>query len=105
MRYTGYQPQYFPRLHYVARMMHTDVFFIRDDVQFVKNHTYPDGKRGKSYQAHSPIKQPTGIYYLSVPIKRNGIFSLANTAVSYDDNWTDIHLKTLRMAYARSPNF
>jgi len=54
-RLAGYQPQYFPRLHYFARLLNADVFEVSDYVQFVKKHAYvdPNGERfrGKSFQA------------------------------------------------------
>lgn len=105
MRYTGLQPQYFPRLHYFARILNTNIFMIRDDVQFVKKHTYPDGKTGKSYQADTPIKQASGQYLLSVPTKHDGFQSIKDTKLSYDTDWSASHLKTLQISYAKSVNF
>ncbi|MEK7166585.1 MAG: WbqC family protein, partial [Patescibacteria group bacterium] len=105
MRYTGIQPQYFPRLHYFARILNTDVFMIRDDVQFVRKHKYPNGKNDKSYQADTPIKQSTGLQFLSVPIAHNGVNSIKNTPISYAIEWQDTHLKTLEFVYSKSPYY
>ena len=105
MRYSGIQPQYFPRLHYFARILHTDIFVVRDDAQFVRKHKYPDGKTGKSYQAHTPIKQPFGLHLLMVPTQHTGFVPIYNTLVSYDQDWVESHLKTLRLAYAHAKNF
>ncbi|MCH8821602.1 WbqC family protein [Patescibacteria group bacterium] len=104
-RYTGIQPQYFPRLHYFARILNTDIFMIRDDAQYVRKHKYPDGKVDKSYQAHTPIKQSFGRQLLAVPTKHVGFSPLTKTHVSYDHNWPEVHLKTIRIAYGRSRNF
>ena len=106
MRYTGLQPQYFPRLHYFARILNTDIFVIRDDVQFVRKHKYPDGKTDKSYQADTPIKQSTGVQLLSVPVKHVGEYtSIAKTAISYDADWVGSHLKTVGFVFAKLTNF
>lgn len=105
MRYTGIQPQYFPRLHYFARILATDVFVLRDDVQFVAKHKYPDGRVDKSYQAHTPIKQAFGRFLLGVPVKHDGYRSIKDSAISYELNWIEVHLKTLQIAYGNSPHF
>jgi hypothetical protein len=104
MRLSDIQPQYFPRLHYFARMMESDLFVFRDDVQFVRNHKYPDGTRGVSYQAHTPIKSAQGTYLLTVPVT-NGMASLNVTAVAYDQQWARKHLNVLRNSYTKSPTF
>lgn len=104
-RYSGIQPQYFPRLHYFARILNTDYFVIRDDVQFVRKHKYPNGKTDKSYQAHTPIKQASSTQFLMVPTMHVGIFPLSKTRISYNENWTENHLKTLQIIYRKAPNF
>jgi hypothetical protein len=107
-RLAGYQPQYFPRLHYLARALHSDVFEISDYVQFVRTHTYPmlngTRRRGKSYQAHAPIKLSTGVFDLSVPV-HDRILPINRTAIDYSHNWTAKHLLTIKTAYRRAPNF
>lgn len=105
MRYSGIQPQYFPRLHYFARALNTDIFVLRDDVQFVLRHKYPDGKNGPSYQAHSPIKTSSDLFLLDIPIKHNGLKPICKTLISYNHNWVHKHLKTIRTNYAKSENF
>lgn len=104
-RYSGIQPQYFPRLHYFARILQADIFLIRDDVQFVRKHKYPDGKTGKSFQANSPIKVSNGIFFLTVPIKHNGFSTIKETRLSYDNNWIEAHLKTIQNVYGKSLYF
>jgi hypothetical protein len=105
MRYTGLQPQYFPRLHYFARILQADIFMIREDVQFVKKHTYPDGKTGKSYQADTPIKSANTTQLLAIPTKHDGFQSIKETNISYDVDWVGSHLKTLQINYAKAVNF
>jgi len=105
MRYSGIQPHYFPRLHYFARILAADTFVIRDDVQFVRKHKYPDGKTGKSYQAHTPIKHASGIHLLMVPIQHNGQKPINKTEIQYSSEWIENHLKTIENFYRRAPNF
>lgn len=105
MRYTGIQPHYFPRLHYFARILSSDIFVIRDDVQFVRKHKYPNGKTGKSYQAHTPIKHAQGIHLLMVPIQHNGQKPINKTEIQYSFEWIEDHLKTMENFYRRAPNF
>jgi hypothetical protein len=105
MRYTGIQPQYFPRLHYFARIVNTDIFVLRDDAQFVAKHKFPDGKTRKSFQAHTPIKTTSGEYVLTVPIKHGGKLPIAQTEVDYDREWVKDHLKTIMFAYKQALNF
>ena len=104
MRLSDIQPQYFPRMHYIARMLESDVFVFRDDVQFVRNHRYPDGSRGPSYQAHTPIKSPDGAYLVTVGVKKGGQPAIADTEISYDHKWPQKHLNVIKQFYRKSPN-
>ena len=105
MRYSGIQPQYFPRLHYFARILNSDIYLIRDEVQYLKKHKYPDGTTDKSYQSHTPVKQTFGRFLLSVPIKREGFIPIGKTEVSYGNNWVETHLKTIEICYSKAPNY
>ncbi len=105
MRYTGIQPQYFPRLHYFARILSADIFMIRDDAQFLRKHLYPDGKMGKSYQAHTSIKQSFGIQYLHVPTKHGGFKPIFEKKISYQEDWMNAHVKTLQISYGRASQY
>lgn len=105
MRYSGIQPQYFPRLHYFARILNADVFVVRDDCQFVKKHKYPDGKSASSYQSHTPIKTANGRQLLNIPVQHKGLTPLFDTQISYFDNWDKNHLKTIQITYSKAKNF
>jgi hypothetical protein len=104
-RLSDIQPQYFPRLHYLARMLASDVFVIRDDVQFVRNHKYPDGSRGPSYQAHTPIKGNNGPALLAVNLKKGNLQRIHEVELSYDQDWTSKHLNIIRNSYGKAPCF
>lgn len=105
MRYSGIQPQYFPRLHYFARILNSDIFVSRDDCQFLRKHKYPDGSTGKSYQAHTPIKTANGQFLLNVPSEHDGFKSISKTKVSNDSLWREDHLKAVKLSYIKTPYF
>ena len=106
VRLSGYQPQYFPRLHYFARILDADIFKISDYVQFVRTHTYlrDDGskERGPSYQVHTPIKQANGLYLLTVPTEHHGLLPINRTVIEYSSKWPHKHLKTIEFAYRKT---
>lgn len=108
MRLAGYQPQYFPRLHYYNRILDSDIFEVSDYVQFVQRHAFPqaDGsmKRDKSYQAHSPIKLSNGVFFLTIPTN-DEMLPINKTKISYSSNWSEKQLKSLEIAYKKSQNF
>lgn len=104
MRLSDIQPQYFPRLHYFARMLSSDVFVLRDDVQFVRNHKYPDGKRGVSYQAHTLLKARDGAQLLAASIKKGSLAPIKETALDYVQPWTRKHLNVMTNNYSRALN-
>ncbi len=105
IRCSGLQPQYFPRLHYFNRILNADVFIVRDEVQFVRDHKFPDGHRGPSFQAHTPIKTNEGTHLLSVPTKHEGLKPINQTTISFDERWPQKHLKTIFYAYQKSASF
>lgn len=106
-RLSGYQPQYFPRLHYFARMLDSDIFEFSDYLQFVKKHQYPlpDGslKRGKSYQADTPLKGPDGVRWLTVPVQQQEKLPMNQTKVVADRAWVRKHVRTFEADYHRAP--
>lgn len=108
MRLAGYQPQFFPRLHYLNRVLNSDIFEVSDYVQFVKKHAFPleNGtmKRGVSYQAHTPIKLGTGEFLLVVPAHEQ-MLAINKTKIDYSQDWADKMLKTLEVGYRKSLNY
>jgi hypothetical protein len=111
-RLVGYQPQYFPRLHYYARFLNADVFKISDNLQFVRRHAYhsSDGtsSNGPSYQAHTPIKTSQGMYLLDVPVRHEGKKTermLNAIAIDYSKGWREKQLKGIELNYKKAPQF
>lgn len=110
MRLAGYQPQYFPRLHYVARLLGSDVFVVSDTVQFVRSHRYPlEGgmfRRGRSYQADTPIKSSQGVQYLSVPVRHEGLRPINELQIAYEPGrWQEKHVRGIQFSYAGARYF
>jgi hypothetical protein len=107
-RMSGYQPQYFPRLHYFNRVLESEVFEISDYVQFVKKHAYTlsDGtsKRGRSFQAHTIIKNDQGPLFLAVPTQGE-LLPINKTKIDYSKDWAKDHLKSIEISYKKAPNF
>jgi hypothetical protein len=111
-RLTSYQPQYFPRLHYFARIFNADIFTISDYLQYVRKHGFlqKDGstKRGPSYQAHTVIKTENGPFLLDIPVKKGGIEGrqpLNKASIEYAIGWQQKHLSHIRQNYAHAPYF
>lgn len=110
-RLVGYQPQYFPRLHYFARVLDSDIFTISDYLQYVRHHVYEHGdtrERGPSYQAHTPIKTGNGLLLLDVPVRRGGDSGkqlLTEAALDYAMPWNEKHLQNIEHHYKKSAEF
>lgn len=106
MRLSGYQPQYFPRLHYIARALDSDIFALADNVQFVRMHTYlnEEGKRwrGPSYQAHTPIKTSQGLQHMSIHTQHDGLKPINQTRLDNNLPWAQDHSKGIHLNYARA---
>jgi len=109
MRLSGYQPQYFPRLHYFARMLDSDIFTIADYLQYVRKHAFkhPDGTshNGSSYQAHMPLKSNNDIIELGIPVQRERFQKIKDAKIDYATLWFLKHLNTIREHYQRAPYF
>lgn len=111
MRLVGYQPQYFPRLHYFARVLDSDIFTISDYLQYVRHHAYEHGdakERGPSYQAHTPLKTGNGILLLDVPVRRGGEEGkqlLTEAQIDYSTPWHEKHLQNIEHHYKKTSEF
>lgn len=88
-----HQPAYFPRLHYFARIMSSDVFILLDDVQLSR----------KGDQARTHLVSKDGLIRLSVPL--TGSHKVLLNEVDYANyHWIVKHKKSFRSIYGnRSP--
>lgn len=110
MRVAIYQPQCFPRLHYVNRALDSDVFVLLSSAQYTSSmvHHLPDGRRErrKTYQSHVPIKQPEGEHLLTVPVRSDTKGAPIDQVLPDDGQpWRARHRRTLRSAYGRAGQF
>jgi len=65
---------------------------------------YPDGKRGSSFQAHTPVRAGSDVLMLSVPVKK-GQASIKDTQVSYGDDWAAKQLNQIGNFYRKCGRF
>lgn len=109
MRLAAYQPQYFPRLHYVNRALDSDVFVLLDSTQFTRKlkHHGPDGTTTHvSYQAHAPVRLASGRHTVTLPVRHLGrSTSIAQAQVADRDEWVHQHLRTIHSGYATAPHY
>ena len=107
MRVCIYQPQYLPRLHYINRILDSDVFIFLDSAQYTKVlvHLTQGRTKHKSYQSHSPIKTAQGEFLLSVPVKHQSFLPINETTIDYEQDWINKHLTTIQQSYQKAPFF
>jgi hypothetical protein len=92
----GHQPNYLPWLGFFDKMKKCDTFIIEDNVQFVH----------QEFQNRNRIKNPQGIKWLTVPIKRSSKYLPILDVQIADDtqsNWGRKHWLTLEHNYKRAP--
>lgn len=90
------QPRFFPGLHYLHRMMVTDVFVVLDTVQFNARHE----------ENRTKLKGPTGPQWLTVPVRqshRNQ--TIGETRPDDMQPWRRKLIGTLTSLYARAACF
>ena len=90
------QPRFFPGLHYLYRMMVTDVFVIFDTVQFTPRH---EENRAK-------LKTPQGTQWITVPMHKLSREQLIrDTRISNNQPWQKKAIKTLNHLYSKAPYY
>lgn len=90
------QPTYFPWIGYYDLMDQADVFVLLDHVQFEK----------QSWQQRNRIKTPTGLQWLSVPVKISGRSTQSIQDVEMADRtFFRKHLNIIRANYRNAPYF
>lgn len=82
---SGYQPQYYPPLHYFARVQQADVFFLYDDVQFSRGslqHRVPIGEGDRDW--------------LTIPVRNTGVdTAITDARINMATPWPVRHLDVL----------
>jgi hypothetical protein len=96
MRIAICQPTYLPWLGYFDLMDQVDAFVLLDVVQFEK----------QSWQQRNRIKTPTGLQWLTVPVRFRGRLEQKICEVEIrDGEFVRKHLRAIELNYARSPFF
>jgi hypothetical protein len=91
------QPTYLPWIGYLDLMDQCDLFVLFDCVQFEK----------RSWQQRNRIKTAAGEAWLTVPVLTAGRRDQAihQVEIDPDGDFAERHLRTIRHAYGRAPNF
>jgi len=90
-----HQPQTFPWLGYIAKIMQSDVFVILDNVQFKKN----------EWQNRNRIKTQQGPQWLTVPVLHNFGQLISEVEINNNVNWRHKHIQSLQTNYAKADYF
>lgn len=86
---TVYQPRYYPRLHYLARVQAADIFIIYDDVEF--------SRQSRQHRAEIDFG---GARWITIPVKHTGNETLIKDArIDMERHWIDKHLNTIQAKY------
>jgi hypothetical protein len=91
------QSNYLPWKGYFDLIDTVDEFVLLDDVQFTK----------RDWRNRNQIKSPSGLIWLTVPVKSKGRFSqpINETEIDYSRNWQIEHWKSIELNYRRAPFF
>lgn len=92
-----HQPDFAPWLGFFERLLHTDVFVILDDVQYLR----------RGWHHRDQIKTAQGVQWITVPVIKKGRYDQLINQTEVDDSqgWRPKHLRTLESAYKRAPHF
>lgn len=74
-----------------------------NQLKFEKYETY----QKRSFRNRYTILTTNGVVTLSIPLAKgkNNQQAITDVKISYDENWTENHLHTIRSAYGKSPYF
>lgn len=96
MKVSIHQPMYLPWTPYIAKLIHSDIFVVFDNVQ------YPGGK---SYTNRNYIYQKNKSVLLTLPIEKHSLGSkFFQININLKTKWYYKHAKSIQMAYSKSNN-
>lgn len=92
-----HQPDFLPYLGFFQRLVHTDLFILLDDVQFIRS----------GWQNRDQLKTPRGAQWLSVPINKQDLFKpIREIRLAPDaERWVPVTLNLIRENYRKAPYF
>ena len=90
------QPRLFPGLHYLHRLLVSDVFVVLDTVQFTPRHE----------ENRTKVKAPDGSRWLTIPmLKRSREQLITDTRIDQTQHWKRKAINTLESLYGASPRY
>ncbi len=89
------QSNYIPWKGYFDIIAAADVFVIYDHVQYTKN----------DWRNRNKIKTPTGLQWLTIPVRQNFLEQKINETQIQQVNWNRKHWETIKTYYAKTPYF
>jgi hypothetical protein len=97
MLVTIHQPDFLPWGGFFARMAEADLYVVLDDVQFIR----------RGWQHRDKIKTSKGPVWLSLPVKKSGLFKqrICDVEVESVSATVDVILGKLEAHYRKAPNF
>jgi len=89
------QPGYLPWLGFFDQLRRSDAFVVYDDVQYDKG----------GWRNRNRIKSPTGVAWLTVPVRTKGrpFQRLLDVEIDNGQRWARDHIMSIRHCYARAP--
>jgi hypothetical protein len=90
------QSNYIPWKGYFDLIRLSDEFILLDDVQYTR----------RDWRNRNLVKTPAGLKWLTIPVAVRGRYHATIREIETSDaRWPEIHMQTLRHAYARAPHF
>ena len=90
-----HQPGYLPWLGFFKKILYSDIFVFLDDVKYVK----------RQWHNRNQIRTSSGANFLTVPIISNSGKLINEMKISYDEDWVQVHKKTMKYNYSKAPYF
>jgi hypothetical protein len=97
----AHQPNFIPHLRLIEKIKQSDIFVVRDDVQFTE--------RNFHHRQRFPADSAAGFRWLTVPVERR-LCPISEVRIKVGAEiksrpWTEHHLRFLRNSYRRSKYF
>ena len=92
------QPSYIPWRGYFDQIRRADLFIFYDDIQYDKH----------GWRNRNQIKTHQGKQWLTIPVNSKGVTSgmpIKDVRIDWSKPWAKSHLKSLTIAYSKSPYF
>lgn len=92
------QPSYIPWRGYFDQIRRADLFIFYDDVQYDKH----------GWRNRNQIKTSQGRQWLTIPVYSKGVTNgtpIKDVQIDWSKPWAKNHLKSLTVAYRKSPHF